>query len=119
MERAIPCLPAALRLAEAFALLDLAPGGVCPAGSIAATAGGLLHHRFTLTSQITPAGNTPLCCTCRQFTRPAVSRHRALWSADFPQLRTSETAITRPTWPLDRNIYRPTLASLINQIDWA
>jgi len=30
--------------------------------------------------------------------RPAVSRHRALWSADFPQLRNSGAAITRPTW---------------------
>jgi len=29
-------------------LLDLAPGGACLAGNIAATAGGLLHHRFTL-----------------------------------------------------------------------
>ncbi len=35
---------------QAFALLDLAPGGVCPASGITATAGGLLHHRFTLTS---------------------------------------------------------------------
>jgi hypothetical protein len=30
-------------------LLDLAPGGVCIAGDVTATAGGLLHHRFTLT----------------------------------------------------------------------
>jgi hypothetical protein len=32
-----------------FALLGFAPGGVCLAGDITATAGGLLHHRFTLT----------------------------------------------------------------------
>ena len=38
-----------------FALLGLAPGGVCPAGDIAAAAGGLLHHRFTLTCRI-PSG---------------------------------------------------------------
>jgi len=38
------------------ALLDLAPGGVCRAGDITATAGGLLHHRFTLAEQgISPA----------------------------------------------------------------
>ena len=30
-------------------LLDLAPGGVCIAGDVAAAAGGLLHRRFTLT----------------------------------------------------------------------
>ena len=32
-----------------FALLGLAPGGVCLAGDITAAAGGLLHRRFTLT----------------------------------------------------------------------
>jgi len=32
-----------------FILLGLAPGGVCLAGDITAAAGGLLHHRFTLT----------------------------------------------------------------------
>ncbi len=31
-------------------LLDLAPGGVCLAAGVTAGAGGLLHHRFTLTS---------------------------------------------------------------------
>jgi hypothetical protein len=39
-------LPASL---EASLLLDLAPHGGCLAGDIAAPAGGLLHHRFTLT----------------------------------------------------------------------
>lgn len=29
--------------------------------------------------------------------RPAVSRHHALWSADFPQLQRTKTAIARPT----------------------
>lgn len=37
-ERAVP-----------LSLLDLAPGGGCLAARIAANAGGLLHHRFTLT----------------------------------------------------------------------
>ena len=47
-----------------FALLGLAPGGVCLAGDITATAGGLLHHRFTLTGGCEAvAGNLPLCCT--------------------------------------------------------
>jgi len=35
--------------ASRFALLGFAPGGVCLAGDITAAAGGLLHHRFTLT----------------------------------------------------------------------
>ena len=92
---------------QACALLDLAPGRVCPASNITVAAGGLLHHRFTLTDRKKPAGNIPLCCTCRRFTRPAVSRHRALWSADFPQLHIGEAAITRPTWYLNRIILRP------------
>ncbi len=29
---------------------------------------------------------------------PGVTRHLALWSADFPRLRQSEAAISRPTW---------------------
>ena len=69
------------------------------------------HCRWSLTPPFHPhltenpqLGNIPLCCTCRRFTRPAVSRHRALWSADFPQPRTSEAAITRPTWQRDRII---------------
>lgn len=32
-------------------LLDLAPGGVCSATSVTRDAGGLLHHRFTLTPE--------------------------------------------------------------------
>lgn len=32
-----------------FALLGLAPDGVCLAGDITTATGGLLHHRFTLT----------------------------------------------------------------------
>jgi len=34
---------------EASLLLDLAPHGGCLAGSITASAGGLLHHPFNLT----------------------------------------------------------------------
>ena len=30
-------------------LFSLAPGGVCLANHVTAVAGGLLHHRFTLT----------------------------------------------------------------------
>jgi hypothetical protein len=48
-ERAAPW--AGGRAANRFALLGFAPGGVCLASDIAATAGGLLHHRFTLTGE--------------------------------------------------------------------
>lgn len=38
--------------------------------------------------------------------RPAVSRHLALWSADFPQFRRTKTAIARPTCYPDRTVIR-------------
>jgi hypothetical protein len=91
---------------EPSALLDLAPGGVCRAGDITATAGGLLHHRFTLADQ----GNTPCSAIYLSVAlsvglpRPAVSRHRALWSADFPRREKAETCLVKPRSPsqLDR-----------------
>ena len=57
-------------------LLDLAPGGVCLADPVARVAGGLLHHRFTLTGlrrvrrsvfcgtfpRVTPGGCYPPPC---------------------------------------------------------
>src|SRR5437763_839340 len=36
-------------------LLDLAPGGVYRAAAVTCGAGGLLHHRFTLTGSCEPA----------------------------------------------------------------
>jgi hypothetical protein len=41
-------------------MLGLAPGGVCLASDIAATAGGLLHHRFTLTCRMSGRQYTSL-----------------------------------------------------------
>jgi hypothetical protein len=70
-----------------FTLLGLAPGGVCLANDITATAGGLLHRRFTLTG-IEPGSMPAIHLSVALAVgspRPAVSRHRALWSADFPQ----------------------------------
>jgi hypothetical protein len=53
---------------EDLPLLGLAPGGVCPAETVTSPAGGLLHHRFTLTTR--RAGPAQLdawryafCCT--------------------------------------------------------
>ena len=63
--------------------LDLAPGGVCRATPVAWGAGGLLHHRFTLTSEEAvcslwhfPAGHpgwalpTTVLCGVRTFLDP-------------------------------------------------
>jgi hypothetical protein len=44
-------------------MLGLAPDGVCPATAVARHAGGLLHHRFTLTPTAKAAGRSALCCT--------------------------------------------------------
>ena len=68
---------------RASPLLGLAPGGGCLAAGIAAGAGGLLHHLFTLTPA--EAGAVVFCGPLRGFPRPGVTRHRALRSADFPQ----------------------------------
>ena len=68
-------------------LLDLAPGGVCLAADIAADAGGLLHHRFTL-ADVRPQAHTAIYLSVALsigLLRLAVSQRRALWSADFPQ----------------------------------
>ena len=62
-------------------LLGLAPGGVCLAADITARAGGLLHHRFTLAHYWAIYLSVALSVG---LLRPAVSRHRTLWRADFP-----------------------------------
>jgi len=67
-------------------LFGLAPGGVCRAAPIAGRAGGLLHHRFTLTRA--PRGPQAIHISVALSVgslRRAVSSHRALWRADFPQ----------------------------------
>jgi hypothetical protein len=71
---------------EASLLLDLAPHGGCLAGDIAAPAGGLLHHLFTLTL---PYGERYAFCgpVPNVYTLPGVTRHAALWCADFPRVR--------------------------------
>ena len=45
-----PSYICAIRVVADTNLLDLAPGGVCRAVSVARNAGGLLHRRFTLTN---------------------------------------------------------------------
>jgi hypothetical protein len=80
-------------------LLDLAPGGVYRAGPVTRTAGGLLHHRFTLTapgvSRLRPLGGLRTSTSeggslfsvalSRGSPRVAVGHHPALWSPDLPR----------------------------------
>ena len=51
-------------------LLGLAPGGVYLANYIAAIAGGLLHHRFTLTGPVNKLTfrRFAFCCTFLRIT---------------------------------------------------
>src|SRR5690606_3201254 len=69
-------------------LLGLAPGGVCLAARVTTRAGALLPHRFTLAAapgQARRRQSASLLHYSVGFPRLAVSQHRALWSADFPQ----------------------------------
>src|SRR4051794_10580636 len=63
--------------------LDLAPGGVYRAVPVARNAGGLLHHRFTLTA-LTDGGLFSVALS-RGSPRVGVAHHLALWSPDLPR----------------------------------
>ncbi len=66
-------------------LFDLAPGGVYRADRITPDAGGLLHHRFTLTTA--SGGGLLSVALSRGSPRVGVTDHPALWSPDFPRTR--------------------------------
>src|SRR5512135_2261439 len=66
-------------------LLDLAPCGGYLAADITACAGGLLHHLFTLTFHPEVECGLFLWPYPSGCPVPGVTRHIALWSADFPQ----------------------------------
>jgi hypothetical protein len=86
-------------------LLGLAPNGGCLAAPIAGCAGGLLHHLFILTG--TPRGYSSglfLWPDPAGFPAPGVTRHPALWSADFPRPPRREAATTQPTWAIHDTI---------------
>ena len=74
------------RRLTAAVLLDLAPGGVYRATPVTRGAGGLLHHRFTLTSA-EAAGGLFSVALSRGSPRVAVNHHPALWSPDVPRRR--------------------------------
>ena len=68
-------------------LLGLAPSGVYLANYIAAIAGGLLHHRFTLTNislSKNSGGLLSVALSCGSL-RVGVTHHFALGSPDFPR----------------------------------
>src|SRR5205823_1777859 len=58
-----PRTPAHAREPKLTGDLGLAPGGVCRAARVTPGAGGLLHHRFTLTRTAEAAGRSVLCGT--------------------------------------------------------
>src|SRR3954451_16552005 len=70
---------------ERAPLLDLAPGGVCRAVPVARNAGGLLHHRFTLTASPWRRGGLFSVALSRGSPRVGVAHHLALWSPDLPR----------------------------------
>jgi len=66
---------------------DLAPGGVYRAAAVTCGAGGLLHHRFTLTPRRGGAatrGGLFSVALSRGSPRVGVTDHPALWSPDLP-----------------------------------
>jgi len=81
--------------------LDLAPGGVYRAAAVACAAGGLLHHRFTLTGRPRSAGGLFSVALSRGSPRVGVAHHLALWSPDFPRPRPrrDDAAAARPARP--------------------
>ena len=73
--------------AVAASPLDLAPGGVYRAAAVTCGAGGLLHHRFTLTPRRGDAatrGGLFSVALSRGSPRVGVTDHPALWSPDLP-----------------------------------
>ena len=64
--------------------LDLAPGGVYRAAQVTLGAGGLLHHRFTLTPGLTGGGLLSVALS-RGLPRVGVTDHPALRSPDLPR----------------------------------
>ena len=100
-------------------LLGLAPDGVCLADPVTWAAGGLLHHRFTLTARHkypargtrTPhgaqdrSGDLLSVALAVESPRLGVTQHRALWSSDFPHGK--PRSAMRPPGPLAQIIARP------------
>src|SRR5262249_16703108 len=108
-----PCVAAGLerstpelrRAALEPPLSDLAPAGVYRAAPVTRGAGGLLHHRFTLTTVTGHDGGLFSVALSRGSPRVAVSHHLALRSPDVPRDPLPGHATVRPTRP-HRGVYR-------------
>jgi hypothetical protein len=85
--------------------LGLAPGGVYRAARVASGAGGLLHHRFTLTATADRGGGLLSVALSRGSPRVGVTHHPALWSPDVPRRRRRVAPVT-PTRPPGRLVRR-------------
>lgn len=85
--------------------LDLAPDGVYRAAQVTLGAGGLLHHRFTLTGLPSEDGSGGLLSVAlsRGSPRVGVTHHPALWSPDVPR-RGCSAPPTRPPGRLVRRV---------------
>jgi len=84
--------------------LDLAPGGVYLAAQVTLSAGGLLHHRFTLTPGVAGGGLFSVALS-RGSPRVGVTDHPALWSPDLPR-HARKPGATRPPGQLARRYQR-------------
>src|SRR5690606_1591225 len=88
------------RAALRHSLSDLAPGGVYRAGPVTRPAGGLLHHRFTLTARAGPEpvlrGGLFSVALSRGSPRVRVTHHLPLRSPDVPR-RGARGLSTRPS----------------------
>ena len=86
--------------------LDLAPGGVYRAAAVTCGAGGLLHHRFTLTFCAFPMacanGGLFSVALSRGSPRVDVIDHPALRSPDLPRRRLEPRQAPRPPGQLAR-----------------
>ena len=92
---------------------DLAPGGVYLAARITPGAGGLLHHRFTLTAPALAScggGGLFSVALSRGSPRVGATDHPALRSPDFPRPLHAGSAIARPTRPSIQGRTRSTSA---------
>src|SRR6185437_8082176 len=81
---------------------DLAPGGVYRATRVTSRAGGLLHHRFTLTAGRRKTGTDGglfSVALSRGSPRVGVTHHLALWSPDLPRHPRWDDAAARPARP--------------------
>ena len=83
--------------ADLIAPIRPCSGWGLPSRQVSHDAGALLPHRFSFSPRASRGGVFFSVALSVASPRPAVSRHPALWSPDFPHARRSARAIIRPT----------------------